>query len=154
MGKLSGTEGGRDAGRDGQTTNSGVGRRWEGTRCHLEEMSLITNGSWLVLDPGGHRHPRQLSKAVLSPTSGRPWGKCVGWVHGATVKGSLRSQQTILPHLLPLLLPLLQNQLWLRISVNLQDTSQLLRRFWIRINSLGHENFLTGGSSGRNFIQI
>ena len=46
-----------DAGRDGQTTNSGVGRRWEGAHHCLEEMSLITNGSWLVLDPGGHSHP-------------------------------------------------------------------------------------------------
>ena len=42
-------------------------------KCH---SLLMAAGSFWIL--GVTVTPRQLSKAVSSPTSGWPWGKCVG----------------------------------------------------------------------------
>lgn len=66
-------------------------------KCHT---SLVNSSGWC------HIHTWELKNDV--------WGRCAGYACTDRVAGSL-------PHLLPLLLPLLQNKLGLGVSVNLQD---------------------------------
>lgn len=98
---------------------------------NVTHPSLTAEG-WVALATGG--------QSCLGDKKG-VWK--YAWARGVRVRvaDALCSGWVLLPHFLPLPFPLLQNQLGLRISVYLQDTSQLLRMFWKQINSVGNKNF-------------